>query len=502
MALLIAGSSILFYLTPLSIRGGSWGQSVLLNWHDFGFFNLKGQLAYNPGGYGLPGHPDIYSGHRAYGLYPAYFMDWIFGDCEGGLAFFLFFSAIVGLSVWFLLGCGVIGTITAALVVFSASFLRMVPTLDLFDIPVLFGIPFLFRVRELLNREKMTPASLVILLFIVFLYIPLNWTTIVALGITLAYLTVARPINFKRILGFASLLAVGSIVILAISLASKVGGNSRTGTVAHFLFFYHHYLIGPGGYDDQGMTWIKAVSRLTVVNLIALLPLWLVFFWKIARIARSEKTISKNLLLCLSPLLVAIFFIAVLRNYFAHHPWMSGPVLIYGVVFSLRLLLDRQGEGQITGARHFWGRIAVPILAGFIYGMIVLAWLNANAADVDSVLKLARENTPRKSIIFYSPSDSGFAPNADRFAIIIDRQVVPLTDSNSIPQELQYPGGEKFYITSHVLPENPNWLARTENEKTPGIIASTLNWYRKHISRRAPGDRIEMPGGLYLYKMP
>ena len=60
----------------------------------------------------------------------------------------------------------------------------MIPTLDLFDIPVLFGIPFLFRVRELLNQEKMTPATLVILFGIVVFYTPLNWTTIVALGIT------------------------------------------------------------------------------------------------------------------------------------------------------------------------------------------------------------------------------------------------------------------------------------------------------------------------------
>ena len=75
-----------------------------------------------PGGSGLPEHPDVYSGHRAYGLYPAYFVDWMFNDCESGLAFFLFFSTIVGLSVWLLLGRGMIGTITAALVVFSLLF--------------------------------------------------------------------------------------------------------------------------------------------------------------------------------------------------------------------------------------------------------------------------------------------------------------------------------------------------------------------------------------------
>jgi hypothetical protein len=200
--------------------------------------------------------------------------------------------------------------------------------------------------------------------------------------------------------------------------------------------------------------------------------------------------------------LAAIFFIAVLRNYFAHHPWMAGPVLIYGVVFSLRLLLDCQAEAQTTGTRQFWVMTAIPVLAGFIYGTIVLAWLNVNAVDVDPVLQLTKDHTPRNGIIFYSPSDSGFGQIAERFPDIIDRQVTPLTDSNSIPQGSLGPGEEKFYITSHLLPGNPNLLAQTESEKTHGLISSTLNWYRTHVSRRAPGDRIQLSDKLYLYKMP
>ena len=209
-----------------------------------------------------------------------------------------------------------------------------------------------------------------------------------------------------RVFGFALFLAVAGIVILAISVASKMGGNSGINMEAHFVVLNNHYLIGTGGYDNQGMNWIKAVARLTVVNLIALMPLWLVLLWKIYSVARSKKTISKDLFLSLSPLLTAIFFIAVLRNYFAITPG-GGPVLIYGIVFSIRLLLDCHAEVQTTGARQFWVMTAIPVLAGFIYGTIVLAWLNVNAADCDSVLQLTKNHTPRSGIIFYWPPIPG-----------------------------------------------------------------------------------------------
>jgi len=494
---------MLFYLTPLTVRRGDWVHSVLMNWHDFGFFNLKGQLVHNAGGSGLPEHPDVYSGHRAYSLYPAYFVDWIFNDCDSGLAFFLVFSAILGLSIWLLLGGGIMGAITAALIVYSASYLRMIPALDPLNLPVLFGIPFLFRVRELLNRERLTMATLAILFGIMVFYMPMNWTTIVALGITIIYLAVARPVNLKRVWGFALFSALGGAMVLAISLASRMGGKSETGATGHFTIFYNHYLIGPGGYDDNGMNWVRAAARLTVANFVALLPLWMVFLWKIWRIAQVEKTISQKLLICLSPLLAAIFFIAVLRNYFAHHPWMAGPVLIYGIVFSLRLLLDRQPEAPITaGDRRFWIMTAVPISVGFIYAIVVLAWLGANAVEMDSVLRLTDKHTPRTGIIFYSPSDPGIAQSAGSFHSLIDRQVVPLTSSNSIPQEFLGSTGERFYLSSHVLSDNPNLLAQTEIEKKPGIITSTLNWYRTHIAKRPPGGRIDMSGSLYLYRMP
>ena len=80
--------------------------------------------------------------------------------------------------------------------------------------------------------------------------------------------------------------------------------------------------------------------------------------------------------------------------------------------------------------------------------------------------------------------------------------MAPLTDSNSIPEGVLGLGEEKFYITSHLLSGNPNLLMQTENEETYGLIGSTLNWYRTHVSRRAPGDRIQLSGKLYLYKMP
>ena len=497
VAVILWGSVVLYRTTPVSSQYGVWGHSVLLNWQDFGFYNLKGQLVYNPGGYNLPGHPSVYTGHRAFGLYPAFFVDWIFGGCDDGMPFYLTLSLTVGLSVWWLLGHNFTGMVAAFCVVFSPAYARLGSELDLFAIPVLLGIPFLGGVRCLLEREKFTMGSGALLFGIVAVYAPLNWTTVVAFGITLAYLVVAMPKNIKKIVFFALVAGVASLIVLGVSLVSKAGGAASTSA---FVRLYNSHLFGPLGYDGHGMTWMKAITRLTAANAVCLLPLWLLLSWTIWGAFGRAKKVSWGLVLPLLPLAVALLFIGGLRNYFAHHPWMAGPVLIYGIVFSLRLMLDRAGSPDVAQGPNDWLRFGAIALACFAYGFVVMSVFKINKAGEDQILYLVRQNTARQDVIFFSPKeDPWIAQNARVLQELMDRALVLLPDGPA--KEMSGQRGISFQLTGHALPGGRSWLAQTEASPPQGFIARALDWYRTHIAKRAPGDRLETEK-LYLYRMP
>jgi hypothetical protein len=500
LAVIFLGSLVFFRTTPVSCREGVWGHHVLVNWQDFGFCNLKGQLVFNSGGYNLPEHPDVYAGHRAFGLYPAYFVDRIFGGCADGLPFYLALSLVIGISTWWLLGFNFIGMVAAVFVVFSPAYPPLVSDLCLFTIPVLLGIPFLGGVCGLLERGKLTLGSWILLLGMVAAYAPLNWTTIGAFGITLAYLAVAMSKNLKRVLLFALIVGVAGMAVLAVSLVSKVGNAAPATAVAGL---YNGYLFGPLGYDHNGMTWMKAITRLTVANAVGLLPLWLLLLWAIWGMIRREKKITWNLTLPLLPLAAAALFIGGLRNYFAHHPPMAGSVLIYGIVFSLRLLLNRAGSANVTpgpNAPRDWLRFGAIVLACFAYGLVIMSVFKISKTGEDEILYLAKENTARHDVIFFSPQDDPWiAQNALRLQSLMDRALVPLPDEPA--KELPGYRGARFRLTNHALPGEHNWVAQTEILPSQGFIARLLEWYRTHISKRAPGDRFETEK-LYLYRMP
>jgi len=500
LSVIFLGSLVLYRTTPIASQCGVWGHSALMNWHDFGFYNLKGRMDYNPGGYGLPENPSVYSGHRPFGLYPAYFVNWIFGGCDSGLPFYLVLSMVIGISVWWLLGRSFIGMVAAIFVIFSPIFARLVSELDLFAIPVLFGIPFLSGVRGVLEREKLTLGSVALLLGIVAVYAPLNWTTIVAFGITLSYLTVAMPKNFKKVLFFALLAVAAGAAVLGISLMSRVGGGAP-GTA--FIKLYNNYMFGPLGYDSSGMTWIKAITRLTAASAVCLLPLWLLLLWTICGVVRREKKIARNLVLPLLPLATSVFFIGALRNYFAHHPWMAGPVLIYGIVFSLRLLLDRIGSDSmtpVTNAPRDWLRFGAMALACFACGFVILSVFKINKTGENEILYLARQNTARHDVIFYSAKDDPWISlHTLQLQELMDRTLIPLADEPV--KKLPGQNGALFQLTDHALSADRNLVAKTESSPPQGFIARILEWYRTHVSKRAQGDRL-VTEKLFLYRMP
>ena len=75
--LILAGASWLTTLVDDGL-GLVWTHNVVRNWEQFGFFNLHGKLVYNPGGFQADTQPQIYSGHRAAGLYPFFLTQTLF----------------------------------------------------------------------------------------------------------------------------------------------------------------------------------------------------------------------------------------------------------------------------------------------------------------------------------------------------------------------------------------------------------------------------------------
>jgi hypothetical protein len=268
------------------------------------------------------------------------------------------------------------------------------------------------------------------------------------------------------------------------------------------------YLIGPLGYDGRGMTWTMAIVRLAGYSAIFLLPLWLLFLTVMGKAVRRAGKPAWSLLKPLWPLLMAFLCIAGLRNYFANHPWMAGPVLIYGIVFSLRLLLDCTPSASPEASQALPGRplltAGLPLAAGFAYSLAIMLCLDASEAGGDALLRLARQNTQRHDLIFFSPQDDpDIAAKARRFATLTDRILLPLPDSKETAPASETQPGARFQLTAQLLP-NRHLLASTALSPSPvkRFIVQSLKWYRAVVARRHKGDAIEIEQVLYLYQLP
>jgi hypothetical protein len=542
LVVLLLGGWILYQATPISIREGEWTQRVVRNWREFGFFNLHGKMAYNVAGEGLPAHPLVYAGHRPVCLYPACLASWVFGG-ENCLAFHLLASLAVGLGTWYLLGSGSIGMLAALLVVFAPGYSRMTALLDPLDVPVLLGIPFLCGMRRLLGREKLSLGGLVLVAGLVAVCASLNWTAIMALGITTAFLAAVLPGKFRRVLVFALICAAAGGLVLVISLLSKKGPSTPSAAgPSGLVALFNNYLFGPGGYGGHPMNWVRAVMRIGSASAVSLLPLWVLFFilaWRsfrrraksveaglqpaseAASLARgcgnrtqdasspagwkpaSTRGADWALLRPLWPLLMALLFVFGMRNYFAAHPWMAGPVLVCGIVFSLSLMLDCEGRVPEDGGQRRLG-LWLAVAGAFLYGLVILFFLQANGAGEDALLRLVRTHTDRHDRIFLSPGDDPWmAKNAGRIADLTDRLILPLPSPGEQPPETSGPG-QSFRLTTKASTNDSTRVASTSsNSSTPVVLMRKMvRWYQSHVVKREKGDQFDIEQALYLYKMP
>ena len=514
LLLLLAGSCFLYRSTPVALRTSLWTHNVLRNWQEFGALQFKGRMAMNPGGYPLPDRPQLYPGHRPFMFYPVHLLGQtpIGGSpgCTDETPFFLALSLAVGLGVWRLLGGGPVALVAAGLVIFSPAYIRLAAILDPMAVPVMLAIPFLCGVRGILERETLKAGTVARLVLVVVVYALINWTSVIGFGIVLAYLVVALRGKWKRVAAFTLLVGLAGAAVMAASLISKASATVSTSSADLLSQWFNTYLFGPKGYDGQSMTWTRASIRLAVANGVILFPLWLLLLWAGVKVARQDKRVGPGLGLALLPLLVSILAVAGLRNYFAHHPWMAGPVLLCGIVFSLRLLLDRFAQPETAPAatvapRAWWGA-GLALGGGFIFGFVLVVALRANTTVEDSITRFARKHTARHDLIFYSPKDDPWFAQykPERLAENMDRALIPLSESNELPKDLPVWPGAHYQLSTKASWGNQPWLARTESTPLPGgeLTTRLLDWYRTHIAKRVKGDRLEAEGALYLYKRP
>jgi len=274
--LIIIGSVFLVH----TVNGGlslDWTGNVIRNWEDFGFFRLHGGLVNNPGGYEVLSHPQIYAGHRAASLYPAFFLEHVFFSLGLQMApYFVVSIGMVFFSIWHLLGRNERAFWTAAVTVLAPGFIRWQTTLDPNLTCALVGFPFCAAVIILLQRPVLPAASVAGLVALVLAYSLLNWTTAFIHATLLATLLVMRAVSWRRVFLYAGVAGLVAAAVVGESLVNKSAGAS--GQHAGLLQLLQGYTWGDIGYGAN-LTTKTAVLRIAFVNVAGLLPVWLVLVW-------------------------------------------------------------------------------------------------------------------------------------------------------------------------------------------------------------------------------
>jgi hypothetical protein len=475
-----------------------WTYNVVRNWEDFGFFHLHGQLVYNAGGYGVETQPEIYTGHRALGLYPFFLVQTLF-HAHGPAIYYAIVAAMVLLSIWQLLGRTNRAFWLAGIAVLTPGFLRWQTSLDPNLATVLAGFPYCAFVIWLLHRERLGLLWAGLLLGIIVVYSAINWTTIIIQAMLFAALVLLPGVSRKNLLIYVILVAAPAALVVAAGVIDKMGGSHHgSGSGAGLAAVFESYGWGNRGYGLDLST-RTAFLRLFTVNLIGLLPVVLFVSWQLWRESSRSATVSERFFYL--PFLASVFCVAVLRNYFGHHPWMSCPFLLLGLILSFAAWgsTHKTPDGVVKADEPpgwRWSTLAVV----FAYSFMVLEFYRIHNADEQSLMKFVRCSTARSATIVISrESDPALAGMAERLSEPFDRHV---TVSDSIPNS--DPGVTNvFWLTATAANGHKLAAASTGGDNVidnAPVIAVPLRWYSRFIAHRRPGDKMEVAGKYYLYQ--
>lgn len=472
-----------------------WTHNVVRNWEQFGMLNLHGELVYNPGGYQVETQPQIYAGHHATGLYPFFLMQKFFPWPGATFLYYGLAAAVVFWSIWQLLGRTKSAFWLGGIAVLTPGYLRWQVTLDPNLASVLAGFPFCVAVIRLLQEKRLGLIQIVLLLLLIILYSAVNWSTVFIQAMLFATLLLLRGVSWRNFFIYLILSVVPAMIIVSASVMEKMA-TGHHGSGGGFSQIYGSYGWGSSGYG-QGLITKTAILRLSFVNFIGLLPVILFLGWELWR-GRTGAN-GKKTLFCLLPLLAAIFSVAMLRNYFGHHPWMSCNFILLGMIlsfFAWKSSVDTTATAVAMEIKPVW--LWTTLTMGFAYGFIVLLFYQVHNEQELELAKLIRLNTMRSATILITrDSDPELAAMQDRLPELFDRHVVVL---QKIPDD-STGMTNKYWLTAG-LEKRDGYQMVADNGKSKEwpLFKAMLGWYSRVIARRRPGDKMDFAAQYYLYQ--
>jgi hypothetical protein len=479
----VIGGMLLSYLIDNNLEFG-WPTNVVRNWQEYGLLNLHGQLAFNPGGFQVLDHPQIYHGMSPIFLYLVYFAAILFGWTGlGALAFQALLALVVVWAIWKLAGEDHFATITAIVTVLCPGYLRCQRYFDPATFSVLPILPYAVIVLAILRRPKLTPGLAVILFALTVAMVSLNWTSAWACAPFVLWILAMPGINRRGMIYLLGIMMVVIPVLALVSVAAKYGSSGAgTGTVLG------NYTWGHFGYGAD-LTTGRAFLRIGFTNVIGLFPLWLVLAYAIGRRVRNRGGFSLPMF---GPLAMAVADLISMRNYFGHHPWMAGPVLIVGIIFSLVLLRVPRAEADEKIPFKLMPAWAVGC---FVYGLVVLLFFRANETQLLDLIQLVRCNTARSDTIVLRKSDLNTAALADRLPELLDRRLIVVDGLQQLAAEKDH-----WVILSSVELNGPLTPFAQSTIQSGSWLGKVTGWFNKSVAKRRAGDRLELSETYLLYE--
>jgi|GEM_PF-2015109 len=496
---LLTASGLLQLLVDSDL-GVGWPHNVIRNWSQFGLGELQGHLVINPGGQEALAQPDVYSGHRAASLYPAFWISRLFAWTGSYmLPFHLLLNMVVMVSIWKLLGQTSEGFFIGALLILCPGYVLWPTILDPNAMAALAGIPFAALVWRRLRQEHLSAGDLFFLVVLTLLFSALNWTVALVHAPLFFCLLATRKVSWQRLALYAGAGALAGVAVVVVGLTSKLSdaGNHSGG----FGQLLAGYTWGSGGYANGSNT-PTLLLRLAFINIVALLPLWLVWAWKWSSLVRSEPVRAAWSLL---PLGVAVLEPVAMRNYFCHHPWMAAPFLLVGGILSLFVILSPAATpaAMPSAAASPRRKLAwsLAVVTTFCFGFVILLTYREQGAQLNSLIALVRAHTPRSEILAVPRSvDPQTAAEVKRLDELLDRRLIVV---DRVPDP-QHPAPAGFVLSGVALEGAWSPIARSTPDPLQSVplLRGALNWFNQRVSRRKSGDRLDLPETFFLYQVP
>jgi hypothetical protein len=491
-AILLIGNSMLEWVVD-GHEGILWPGNVLRNWQDYGVRELEGKLVMNPGGYGLPVNPEIYPGHRPYTLYPVFALQQLFGQKVGIALFFALLSALVFVSLAFLLGWNERAFLISGISILTPGYLLWPKYLDPNTTTALLGAGYSALMWWRFQQTKLRWTDLLLLAIGTFVFTSLNWTTALVHAQLFCFLFV-RKVSIRRLALYAAMGALALAPVLLASVRAKLGGQATAG--GGLAAFLDTYAWGSSGGYSEGSSTSVLLIRYAFINGLALAPLWVVL--AVTWVGRARRNFGRAIL-ALAPLFMALLQTLALRNYFCHHPWMASPFLLLGAALSLSVLFEMEPKG-ITIAPYFalrkpfaWAGVA----ASFCFALVMLVSYRMNRAALDLVRDVVQQGTARSDLVVVAREISPEL-SADRaLADLLDRRLLALDKLNEV-REVAEAG---ILLSTRELAED--WSLVAKSSPPTGqmfqLLQKPLQWFQSKVSRRE-GTRISAPRTYFLYR--